>query len=340
MTLALDAGFFVHALETERVSGDLAHISELPRPARYVLIDGLGHGESAFSAARACLQGFESARSLSIDQAFESAHRACRQGRGVAASMVELDLEAQRARVAGVGNVAVWIFHREGTGSTSRTVPILMPGVLGSAFRKVRVTEVSFHPGDTLLMHSDGVRTTFDRVELAGLRARDSAERIVRQHGKSTDDASCLIAQWVDFDEPQPSAVAESSTKSAPNDVVMMKQIRIAVESDAQIAAFETRSLAGMVGMSNRAQWELSIAVAELANNAVRHGAGGLLSVSHDLTSDEIVIEIADAQRSLDAPHRPGLGVGLEASRRMLDSLEFIRDPGRGTRVVARKRVV
>ena len=93
-------------------------------------------------------------------------------------------------------------------------------------------------------------------------------------------------------------------------------------------------------------QWEIGIAAAELASNAVKYGLEGVMSLRR-LPSPEpaLVIEVTD--RGAGMGNRPptsaaagvtgGLGVGLSSVRRLMDDVEVRSVDGLGTRVTAKR---
>ena len=78
-----------------------------------------------------------------------------------------------------------------------RTTLLLTPGVLGSAYRKVRTQRVPFEPGDTLVLHTDGIRGHVDVDAVRALAPQALANDIVRSMGRTTDDAGCVIVRAV-----------------------------------------------------------------------------------------------------------------------------------------------
>jgi hypothetical protein len=70
-------------------------------------------------------------------------------------------------------------------------------GIVGSTMRTLRPEALALFPGDTVVLHSDGVKAGIETVlaqspESEG--AQGSATRIVAQLGKPHDDAACVVA--------------------------------------------------------------------------------------------------------------------------------------------------
>jgi anti-sigma regulatory factor (Ser/Thr protein kinase) len=304
---------------------------------RATLVDALVGGESGLRAAIECRDLFGEARDESIVRAFERVHEALQAHQGVMASVVHFDLSRRVAQIAGVGNIAVLVYPRDE--AQPRSAGGVVPGVLGSAFRRARVSEISFDVGDLVLMQTSNVRGMLEPIELVGLDADRATDRVLTRFGQPGADTACVVVRGVDPRDAEDSATTAMSQRSGAFAIIELGRVVLRIESDAQVAAFEARRLSALVGLPKRAIWELSIAVAELASNAVRHGGGGVMVLFHDLDADELVIEVKDLGVRSSPTMRPGLGVGLEASRRMLDGLEINREYGPGMMIVARKKI-
>jgi negative regulator of sigma-B (phosphoserine phosphatase) len=339
--IALEVGSAVRPFPGEFVSGDVV-VSTGTRLGRLVaLIDGLGHGPAAAEAAGRAANAFSENADMPLGELFALVHRELRGTRGAVASAASFDVRSQNFEFAGIGNVAARLVAGNESAS-ERATPLVRPGVLGSAFRSVTSQRMSFEEGDVLLLYSDGVRSRFDALALRLLEARAAAEDVVATAGRDNDDASCLVVRAI---APTHEIQVAPSAPGIPE-----RRVPIRVAGDAQVAAFETRRVAGELGMPARAQWEAGIAAAELASNALKYGNEGVLTL-RVMRGDvsELVIEVSD--RGLGLPRdaarnaqqqpfssRNGLGVGLESVRRLMDDLEIQSFPKRGTRVVARKR--
>jgi serine/threonine-protein kinase RsbT len=131
-------------------------------------------------------------------------------------------------------------------------------------------------------------------------------------------------------------------------------------EEDRFACAAEGVRIARWAGLSDRAQQELAIAIAELVSNAVRHGGGGEIAIHAILGQDRerwgVQVTVRDAGPGLDpgviseeaaalpgkpalAPKQPGqgLGLGLGAVQRLVDTVVIRSDPGICTEIVATK---
>ncbi len=139
----------------------------------------------------------------------------------------------------------------------------------------------------------------------------------------------------------------------------MSERLVAAVGSRVEVLAIavDARTLAAAHGLSIREAQELSLVIAELGMNALRHGGGGgLVQVTLDERGWTVEVEdggsgltpavLADAGQSdhLGADGvrppgdgRPSFGSGLAAVRRLSSRLELNNRRGGGARVVAHR---
>jgi anti-sigma regulatory factor (Ser/Thr protein kinase) len=342
-------GISVRALAGETESGDACAEIPWPRGVLVVMADGLGHGERAAIAAKAFVACVRDAGALALEEMLARGHRALLKTRGAVAAVARFDVERREVEIAGIGNIAVQI-ARSGFRRPER--PVIMPGVLGSAYRAVRPQTFPFGIDDVLVMHSDGVRGGFDLDFARALPAQAAAESVLRSHAKGSDDAACAIARGVlDAGVRRPSP--------APSGPESRRAIPIRLRGDAECAAQEAKAFAMKAGFGARAQWEVSIVASELATNALKFAGEGEVRLRHVAHPREaIVVEVVDGGRgisdvraalvdgfsegamlSVDRPRheQQGLGVGLGSVQRLMDTVEIETDATHGTRIVAWK---
>jgi len=326
----LDVGMAVQAIRGEHVCGDVVLTRELDEHRLVVFVaDGLGHGPAAAEAATSCAEALSRTIQSGFADAFNEAHRALRQKRGAVAAAVVIDRKTGVAEVGVLGNIAVRIIRLRETRNES-TVAVATPGVFGSAFRRVNVTRFDLEAGDVVVVHSDGVRSRFEPIRVRAADARSAAEEIVANEGRSHDDASCVVVRVLPA-----SARLPSSRPALPQGPGIDVSIRR--PGDVQVAATSAREFASGQGFDGRRSWEVGIAVAELAQNILKYGVEGVVSLRLD--DAWLVVEAVDRGPGLGAAgSRPGLGQGLLAVERMMDSSEISSGP-LGVRVVARKRL-
>jgi len=137
------------------------------------------------------------------------------------------------------------------------------------------------------------------------------------------------------------------------------ESVSIAREADIVVCQRRARAFAAALGLSVRAQWEVAIAASEATTNILKYAARGSVTLRAVLgpppglemrAADEgpgipdVSAALRDGcSRGIDmtAPDwvraRGGLGLGLGAIRRLMDSVVITRGAAGGTVLVARK---
>jgi phosphoserine phosphatase RsbX len=333
MPFQVDVGHRVRAMPGEHVAGDVCFVSMRPSGPVLALIDGLGHGEAAAAAAERCRESFAKHADLGLGDMLAMAHRDLRGTRGAVATLARIRVSERALEVAGVGNASAVLFQEQ-AGSATRQSPVITPGVLGSAFRSTTVQRLAFDVGALLVLHSDGLRSRFDALSLRLVTAQSAAEELVGSYGKTSDDAGCIVARAL-------SAEQQLFSKMPSSDHGNERRVSLRSRADAQVAANEARKFAAELGFGTRVQWEIGIAAAELASNAVKYGQEGVLALRRAREPHlALVVEVSDRGAGMgNAPSSEGtgLGVGLESVKRLMDDVEVRSIDGLGTRVTARR---
>jgi hypothetical protein len=158
------------------------------------VIDGLGHGQFARTAALAARRYVEQHFDRPLRDIFRGADRACRATRGVVMSLAHFDNQDRyQVTVASVGNITVRLFD-----GTKQTTAIARRGVVGLSSLAPLITVCPWTPESILVMHSDGLHSRWNWQEFADLR-QQPADRIARgllaKLGKQEDDATVLVAR-------------------------------------------------------------------------------------------------------------------------------------------------
>ncbi len=184
-------GLTTRALMPDQPCGDVGRVWESEGRVFVALADGLGHGESAFEAAQATLESFQKHDTKPVEEMMILTHAAVSHTRGCAVFLARLDPVRNEAECVSVGNI---LFR---SSRPEAHAVLALPGILGHVMRKARPAVIPWHPGDWMVLCSDGVSTHFSADELGEGSALDRSEELVRSYGHPHDDASAL---WVDRD--------------------------------------------------------------------------------------------------------------------------------------------
>lgn len=171
------------------------------------VVDGLGHGEHAEVAAKAAIDYVGRHLADSLPEIFAGCDRALRDTRGAAMSLAVVDEDKKTLTHAGIGNVRAVVMGEKILKMTSSY------GIVGGGFKVLTLETVPFSPGDTVILHTDGLEEVDDisgHAEIAPERpgrcaefrpagpdnVQGLAERILRHRGLGSDDAAILVCRW------------------------------------------------------------------------------------------------------------------------------------------------
>lgn len=156
-----------------------------------VVVDGLGHGEEAAAAASVALESADDWAGDSPADLLVHCHRALRGTRGAVMSTALIDPSANTLTWAGIGNVGAFVLpRRPGAG---RSTLFARGGVLGVRIPSPRTSRVSMSPGDTLVLHTDGVVVRGGVG--AGKEPWEIAGHLLTSGAKDSDDALVFVAR-------------------------------------------------------------------------------------------------------------------------------------------------
>ncbi len=177
----------------ETVSGDTWSCQEATHRCVLLVVDGLGHGPAAASAASAALRAFQEHHQRSPHAIIEATHAALRSTRGAALAIAEIDFEQQLVRFAGVGNIAASL----DSASEHRNL-MSHNGTVGHEVRKIQEFTYPWSTNGLLIMHSDGLGTQWKLDRYPGLSHKHPsliAGVLYRDFHRDRDDVTVLVAK-------------------------------------------------------------------------------------------------------------------------------------------------
>ena len=164
--------------------------------AIFGVIDGLGHGPAAASAAARAAAVIGQHAAEPLDDVLDACHRELASTRGAAMTLARIDFGADTLHWIGVGNVTAALVARTPSGVAATSFVRLVNGIVG--FQMPRLTSpeaVDVRPGHLLVMASDGITEDhLDGLDFAA-SADAIANRILGEHTRVSDDALVLVAR-------------------------------------------------------------------------------------------------------------------------------------------------
>jgi serine/threonine protein phosphatase PrpC len=187
-------------------SGDQYMVEFFENGVLLAVIDGLGHGDRAAVVAKAAVAALKGHAADPVLALIKRCHRALRGTRGVVMSLASLrqqvDSPPGMMTWSGVGNVTGILLRADGgngnSGQRARESLIQRGGILGYQMPAPISYDLPLSSGDTLILASDGLRSSFAEDLTMDDSPQELADRLFAQHGRGTDDALVLVARILD----------------------------------------------------------------------------------------------------------------------------------------------
>jgi anti-sigma regulatory factor (Ser/Thr protein kinase) len=175
------------------VNGDTFVIKQWGESALVGVIDGVGHGQFAYSAAQAARQYVERHYDQPLADIFLGVARTCRATRGVVMGLARFDWGRGTLTFASVGNVEARVFD------SPEPMNFVVPrGILGLTARRPVVTQHRWAPSNVMVLYSDGLSTHWrwsDLPHLAEASATVAAQELLRTFAREADDATVVVVK-------------------------------------------------------------------------------------------------------------------------------------------------
>ncbi|HEY3234924.1 MAG TPA: SpoIIE family protein phosphatase [Polyangiaceae bacterium] len=181
----------------QAVSGDLHLVAPFSVGVLIAVIDGLGHGPDAQKAARVAVEVLLRDPALPVEKLVARCHEELGRLRGAVMSLASFDATEATMTWIGVGNVEGVLLRRcPAAGQARHERLLLWGGIVGQTLPKLRPWTLSLGAGDTVVLATDGVRTS----SLDDTRTSDTVEGIANgllaRHARGTDDALVVAARY------------------------------------------------------------------------------------------------------------------------------------------------
>lgn len=182
-------------LAGQTVSGDLHVVARSPEGVLLAVIDGLGHGDGATLAARKAVDVLTSHSGEPVTTLVQQCHRALRDTRGAAMTLVSVDHRARTATCLGIGNVEAVLVRADTQARPARESVLLRNGVVGYQLPALQPSVHAIAPEDVVVFATDGVREGFGDRLSAAEPLPQLVGRILAENARGTDDALVLACK-------------------------------------------------------------------------------------------------------------------------------------------------
>jgi phosphoserine phosphatase RsbX len=193
----VDVGAASAALSGESVSGDRCLVQPYPGGLLVAAVDGLGHGGEAAHAAERAASVLQEDPGAPLTTLFERCHARLARTRGVVMSLAAFGEADNRLTWLGVGNVEGTLIRADPEARPPSDSILLLGGVVGFQIPSLRPSTTELRAGDTLILTTDGIESSFRYGLRTGGPSQDLADRIMKDHRKHSDDALVLVARYL-----------------------------------------------------------------------------------------------------------------------------------------------
>lgn len=173
--------------------GDAWQIAPTNQGHTIIVADGLGHGPLAAIASKEAIKIFQTHHDRPLLDIVHRIHDGLRHTRGAAVALARVDTQRKIVTFCSIGNVAGAVVTSAGVRKM-----ISFNGTLGHQFRKAQELTYPCAEGSLVVLHSDGISTSWDVLKYPGLLTRHAALAagiLYRDFCRGTDDATIVVTR-------------------------------------------------------------------------------------------------------------------------------------------------
>lgn len=189
-------GVASRALPGQSTSGDLHLVKPRDNVCLMAVVDGVGHGDEATTAARTAVKVLEDHPTEQVISLVKLCHQTLLQTRGVVMTVASLQLAEGIISWVGVGNVEGVLFRADVNATPPSERVLLRSGLVGYQLPALQASVLSLAVGDLLVFATDGIRTGFTADLFNGDSAQQIADHILTHYLKGNDDALVLVVRY------------------------------------------------------------------------------------------------------------------------------------------------
>jgi anti-sigma regulatory factor (Ser/Thr protein kinase) len=190
-----EVGIFGRALPGERVSGDDAMFARSGDTLVCAVVDGLGHGPDAHTAARTATSALRARDTLPVLELVELVGRGLANTRGVSLAVTRIDRETSMLEHTGVGDVQTHAYRARWSERFVSSTGVLDAR---SVTRRLTLNRAVLERGSVLVLFTDGMKsklTLEEDLELLREHPIVIAQSVVERFARAEDDALVLVAR-------------------------------------------------------------------------------------------------------------------------------------------------
>jgi anti-sigma regulatory factor (Ser/Thr protein kinase) len=156
--------------------------------------DGLGHGPEAAKAVITAGESFLKSTQDTPEEIIKDINLAVKKTRGLVGTVVVFDIKEKKWKICGVGNISTKIISPDQTKNY-----IGYNGIIGlNLSNNLHAQEISFDPGQHLIMCSDGLKSRWDLIKHPSIFRYDLSmitATLFKDFARNTDDMSVVTCK-------------------------------------------------------------------------------------------------------------------------------------------------
>ena len=178
-------------------SGDRHLVLPTPDGGLVAVVDGLGHGAEAASAAKVAVRALERGGDGPLAQLFRDCHQSLIGTRGAVISAASFSVPDETMTWLGVGNVEGRLLRAPVSGGPPPDALLVRGGVVGAHLPPLGARIVRIRRGDMLIIATDGIRSEFLDALLPYQEPQALADHVLARWGTQADDALVLVVRYL-----------------------------------------------------------------------------------------------------------------------------------------------
>jgi anti-sigma regulatory factor (Ser/Thr protein kinase) len=175
------------------VNGDGYYVCQGGERTIIAVYDALGHGKEAYETACLMHKCLIELHGLELSEIVDIAHKRLLKSRGVALWLGAVYHNTNSLSYVSLGNIEARII----TASHSQTL-LSQNGTVGHYLPKHKLMKIPWISGAVLAVATDGISARWqveDYPEILGPKSNRACQRLLKEWGRATDDATIMIAR-------------------------------------------------------------------------------------------------------------------------------------------------
>jgi negative regulator of sigma-B (phosphoserine phosphatase) len=185
------------AQPSQSESGDRHLVLSTPDGGLVAVVDGLGHGAEAASAAKVAVRALERGGDRLLVQLFRDCHQSLIGTRGAVISAASFSVPDETMTWLGVGNVEGRLLRAPASGGPPPDALLVRGGVVGAHLPPLVARIARIRRGDMLIVATDGIRSEFLDAPLPYQEPQALANHVLARWGTQADDALVLVVRYL-----------------------------------------------------------------------------------------------------------------------------------------------